>query len=290
MVEWLRVRRTFTATVPVELELPPEMVEPVRQLFAGEYEAPYVGPRADGPGHRGQRRRVHALGRPPLAGQHDPRLRARQPGRSSCLLRGKRPGGWPHVRCAAVADVPERERDRAALQQLRRATGRPGWSRRWGRRGGRCRRSGSSTSPSTPCIRQALPRADIVKVDAEGSEGAIVEGLDLVGDVAAAGGVRRTARCSAGCERDRRGPVRRWSSTSRTRGAGCSTSPTTAEYSRGSLRHPGPRGRPVGPAATESTNRSRPPSTPPAPDPPGHPAAAALECRAGRRRRTHPSR
>ncbi len=173
VIDASRRRAALSAVVPVELEFPANMERPLRAVLAGEYDAPYFGTEltildiganvgafslwAD---LRWSRSVIHA---------YEP-----EPGTFRMLAGNV--AHLPNVRCTQVAVYPS-ERTSEPLVSRHAGDGEAGlveaMATTW-------RSMPAERIVEVPVLHpRELPRADIVKIDAEGSEGAIVAAMDL---------------------------------------------------------------------------------------------------------------
>jgi FkbM family methyltransferase len=167
------VRRTLSLIVPVELEFPGAMEESLRQVLAGEYDVPFfgegltvldvganVGAYCLWADRRWPRSTIHA---------YEP-----HPGTFDMLVRNV--GHMPNVHCRQAAVYPS---DRATEALISRYAG-DGEAGLVDAMATTWRDMPPERVIQVPVLRPGdLPSADIVKIDAEGSEAAIVEALDL---------------------------------------------------------------------------------------------------------------
>lgn len=167
------MKRTLSAVVAVELEFAAAIEGSLRQVLEGEYDAPFFG---DGLTILDVGANVGAFSL--WADLRWPRstIHAYEPHPRTFEMLTRNVGHLPNIRCEQVAVYPS-ERDTEPLISRYTGDGEAGlvdaMATTW-------RSLPPDRVIEVPVIApEALPAADIVKIDAEGSEAVIVERLDL---------------------------------------------------------------------------------------------------------------
>jgi FkbM family methyltransferase len=174
-IDATRRRMALPATVPVELEFPADMEAPLRAVLAGEYDAPLFGSGLTilDVGANVGAFTLWARMRWPAGAIH-----AYEPHPETFRMLTANAGHLAEVSCTQAAVYPG-DNATEALISRHAGDGEAGlveaMATTW-------RSMPRERVIQVPVVHpRELPRADIVKIDAEGSEGAIVEAMDLSG-------------------------------------------------------------------------------------------------------------